>query len=1471
MSSWVFKSTLDKLTANPFVSEAQRAWMYANKPAMAKEWQSHTPRGKKLPRRKKRTENLGPLVVNRKQRDYDPSRTIALRKRITLEMRKRFRLLKGKIVKLVVDGDAFGLKEPKANSRLDLAAFKKAGDFLKHNGLMPGYGQIFVTKRGSGQAWYVGGDGDEDGFEQLVKKTLLAISGIDEVCYAAEGFPPRNGTWLRVYPDLREHLPLPAMNEDWGIENAFCPNEDWGIEGGPGTTRYPNLLVNCKPLIEVPDVRQNDQKSCGAAASMSVGLWFGVGPETLDDWKQLLHTGESTRPQAIIQAFQDLGLRVRARAGMTVEDLRRATDAREPVICPVQSYGPTGSYADGHYLVVIGVDKGYIFCQDSSVDNVIAGSESIQKPGRVMIAEEDWLRAWHDQDEDGRWYHHFGIAVGDGQPWANVFCGGGPGSGVHPECKAGEGGGSEAAKPIPISKFSYGDGYMAKFEHAGHTAQVIFERSEEEEGGPPVDKDDKAYDLRFSVDGRYALVGAVGGGAALGIFRKVGKVVDQFLSMVKPDMLSFSAHLREPSRVRLYDGLSKMLGQRYGYDVQTVEDKIHGGDARYRDKHYYLVRNEAVVANVEGADGIELLSFEDQFDLVFNASYFDYCERDPHGGWCLPEGGGAEGKGAAVPAPSAPAAPGVRPPLAKVPELGTEENPIKVGKDIRKAAYLLEEGYHVELNQPEQVSTLIDELHAMAHRAVAMGQKAPFFDLCKVTVANTNLFCQETLGIPRIQMPQMRGQPTPGTPSAALKASKKSGKVDISKQFIQYLADQGIKTEETEIRASNLRASQAQIVGSRVAQLIEETRAGDRDLRERPMFVTRDNYIVDGHHHWAAIVGYGAEKHKDFKIPVYKLDMDIGAGLRAANDFAKQMGLKPKSGTANEYVENAPPPWYFRSDADKIKQFQRWLQEQIDTLITSDEIEALWEEYTRQGYERGAKRAFDDVRKPFAAGKFEAADWAFYQGGKEEFLKSAFGRPVAVEKVKLLAGRSFDDLEGITADMSLKMSRVLTDGLVEGKGPRAIARDLDDEVDLAEGRAEVIARTEIIRAHAEGQLDVMENLGVEEVGVAVEWSTTGDDKVCDECEELEGVVLSIDEAHNLLPRHPNAVFAGSSFASYGACQELVRAWYRGPSVVLVVGERKQRTTIGPNHPMLTRRGMVPAAQLKKGDQVLRDLRADRSSHGQNLEQVPTVEDVFKSSLLVRGHSGIASSASDLHGDRVFCQGKVQAIRPAGQLLLIWDSFGVEQLRKDHFARSDPDLSLEPGLGAGNLAVKRVLVASASDVGGKRLPGSLSGGHLRPLEQFGLASAPDLDPAIFQLGTDGTSTDPESSRQLSNRFSGQIPPSNFFAWEEIHDVSFSEYEGFAFDASTATSLYCSSSFVVSNCRCAFIPANVGEDQEGQVRGRKAVQDAIDESADLGSGDWAGDDLKVSKDRPKGILGNELLEFSRSLSLLVEEGP
>ena len=215
----------------------------------------------------------------------------------------------------------------------------------------------------------------------------------------------------------------------------------------------------------------------------------------------------------------------------------------------------------------------------------------------------------------------------------------------------------------------------------------------------------------------------------------------------------------------------------------------------------------------------------------------------------------------------------------------------------------------------------------------------------------------------------------------------------------------------------------------------------------------------------------------------------------------------------------------FASTSEKIQGFLGWLKKQIIFRImgnTVDQIEnGWWRQYTEAGVRQGAGRAFDDFQKR-SSGKNALPMTEFYEGSRNDFLRDSFTKPVQVERVKVLAARTYTDLKGVTEAMSTGISRTLTDGLVRGDGPREIAQALNEDVDsIGIPRAELIARTEIIRAHAEGQLDALEAMGVEEVGVMVEWSTAGDERVCEKCSDLEGVVLTIQEAHNKIPRHPN--------------------------------------------------------------------------------------------------------------------------------------------------------------------------------------------------------------------------------------------------------------------------------------------------------------------------------------------------------------
>jgi SPP1 gp7 family putative phage head morphogenesis protein len=241
--------------------------------------------------------------------------------------------------------------------------------------------------------------------------------------------------------------------------------------------------------------------------------------------------------------------------------------------------------------------------------------------------------------------------------------------------------------------------------------------------------------------------------------------------------------------------------------------------------------------------------------------------------------------------------------------------------------------------------------------------------------------------------------------------------------------------------------------------------------------------------------------------------------------IGQDVKLPPRDWTTNTVANTR---WMFHDPTDKVKAFQAWLKRQTFSLISNETEEERWKRYIQEGFAKGAGRAFDDVRMSklgkehpelFSAEAQQSVS-DFYRGTREEFLRSSFAQPESIEKVRLLADRTFDELKNVTEDMSNRMSRSLTDGLVQGKHPLEIAKDMNEEVDLGEYRAETVALTELIKVHAEAQLDAFEQLGVEEVGAALEFATADDDSVCPECAALDGVVLTVEEARGIIPLHP---------------------------------------------------------------------------------------------------------------------------------------------------------------------------------------------------------------------------------------------------------------------------------------------------------------------------------------------------------------
>jgi len=232
------------------------------------------------------------------------------------------------------------------------------------------------------------------------------------------------------------------------------------------------------------------------------------------------------------------------------------------------------------------------------------------------------------------------------------------------------------------------------------------------------------------------------------------------------------------------------------------------------------------------------------------------------------------------------------------------------------------------------------------------------------------------------------------------------------------------------------------------------------------------------------------------------------------------LGLGEKT---NPFVTHASPrEFQFRTDAGKISAFQEWFAQQVKADIFSatpgTPADKPWmTPYVTSAYKQGQLNAYLASRSAL-----DSTDPKHIDQSQAEFLRQSFNQPETRSKIELLATRSFEDLKGVTAQMGSNMNRILSQGMIDGSGPTEIAKEMADNIDnLTNTRALLIARTETIFAHAEGQLDAFERLGVTELGVKAEWSTAGDDRVCEECAGMEGKVFDAEDAHGLIPLHPN--------------------------------------------------------------------------------------------------------------------------------------------------------------------------------------------------------------------------------------------------------------------------------------------------------------------------------------------------------------
>lgn len=223
--------------------------------------------------------------------------------------------------------------------------------------------------------------------------------------------------------------------------------------------------------------------------------------------------------------------------------------------------------------------------------------------------------------------------------------------------------------------------------------------------------------------------------------------------------------------------------------------------------------------------------------------------------------------------------------------------------------------------------------------------------------------------------------------------------------------------------------------------------------------------------------------------------------------------------TVNRDRPGIPPGAFsFDSNPRKVGAFMRWMSEmqRKQVLDVSDGVpveqagnQAWTSKYVQSAYQKGVSHAGQQMRK--AGAKVD-----------DQWIQAAFSRPVHADRLGTLYTRTYSDLKGITQAVDTQISRELAQGLAEGINPNDMARRLTDRVKkIGRTRARVLARTEVINAHAEASLNSYKEAQLDGVEVQAEFSTAGDSRVCDQCAPLEGKAYTIEESRGKIPVHPN--------------------------------------------------------------------------------------------------------------------------------------------------------------------------------------------------------------------------------------------------------------------------------------------------------------------------------------------------------------
>lgn len=307
---------------------------------------------------------------------------------------------------------------------------------------------------------------------------------------------------------------------------------------------------------------------------------------------------------------------------------------------------------------------------------------------------------------------------------------------------------------------------------------------------------------------------------------------------------------------------------------------------------------------------------------------------------------------------------------------------------------------------------------------------------------------------------------------------------------------------------------------------------------------------------------------------------------------------------------------------------------------------------------------------------------------------------------------------------------------------------------------------------------------------------------CELCEENEGMGWIDSEdvypsGHDGPPFHPNCFLGGTLVAVAGSISAQTKRWHEGEIITLrIAGVDDLSCT--PNHPILTRRGWIPARMLTLSDELLQCISPLRAlsfydPHNNHIES--RIEDVSDSLLMAGGMASrsVPIPAEAFHGD-VQAQGKVDIVRAARAF-----PSNVRALRK---LLEDQGLGLRrSGLTpfANNRTETQFLNTSRHSS-----HGSMSGGAVRlsllsgqPLvsNQLSITATALLESEHLPVSDNHWARNADPFSQIKHAMAGQVRV------VKLSEINSCDFAGHVFNLETRDGWYSANTIISHNCVCS----------------------------------------------------------------------